>query len=283
MMKNIELPVDYNYIGVFLTLGCNLSCSYCINHTVGLDPKRKHLNSEQWLIALSRLTNLRDVPITLQGGEPTIHPGFLDIMDKLNKKVDLLTNLQFDIEKFVDKVPVEIFNRELPYPAIRVSYHPEQVKLNELKHKVIKLHELGYPIGVFSVEHPKYMKELHEAQSFFDSHQVIFKYKDLLAELNGKVFGEYKYPGACFSKELKSCMCKTSELLIAPDGSIYRCHHDLYNAKMPIGNILDPEFVIEDKFRECTYFGQCNPCDIKLKNNRYQEFGHCSVTIESIS
>lgn len=31
-MKPIKVPDTYNYIGIFLTFGCNLNCSYCINH-----------------------------------------------------------------------------------------------------------------------------------------------------------------------------------------------------------------------------------------------------------
>ena len=111
---------------------------------------------------------------------------------------------------------------------------------------------------------------------------MFFKTKELLAEYENEVYGEYQYPGSCFSSELKTVNCKTTELLIAPEGDVFRCHHDLYNKKMPIGNMLDPEFVIQDKFRICTYFGQCNPCDVKIKNNRFQEFGHCSVEIEHI-
>ena len=32
--------------------------------------------------------------------------------------------------------------------------------------------------------------------------------------------------------------------------------------------------------RPCDVYGHCNPCDIKVKTNRFQEFGHTSVQIE---
>jgi len=64
---------------------------------------------------------------------------------------------------------------------------------------------------------------------------------------------------------------------------IYRCHSDLYEDRESVGNILDPEFEIKDIYRKCNYFGHCNPCDVKLKTNRFQKFGHTSVKIENVS
>ena len=44
----------------------------------------------------------------------------------------------------------------------------------------------------------------------------------------------------------------------------------------------DPDTLRMDfDFRDCNRFGECNPCDVKLKNNRFQQFGTCSVTIKS--
>jgi hypothetical protein len=66
-------------------------------------------------------------------------------------------------------------------------------------------------------------------------------------------------------------------------GSIYRCHSDLYEGRAPVGNILDPAFQIQEVFRLCDYFGHCNPCDVKLKTNRFQQFGHTSVEIKELT
>jgi radical SAM protein with 4Fe4S-binding SPASM domain len=97
---------------------------------------------------------------------------------------------------------------------------------------------------------------------------------------DGVLHGTYAYPEAVFAKNTQSCLCKTSELLIDPFGDIFRCHHDLYNKINPIGNLLDPDFVLLDKYRSCDYFGRCNPCDVKVKNNYLQQKGHTSVSIK---
>ncbi len=281
-MNKVTLPSHYNYIGIFLTLGCNLSCSYCINHTVGLNQKRKHLNAQQWITGLKRIKAQTNLPFSLQGGEPTIHPGIYDILNGLNHPVDLLTNLQFSAEKFIKNVSPSIFSRNLPYPAIRVSYHPETMVFEELINKVLLLESHGHSIGLFSVDHPKYKNHILEAKSFCEKNNIFFKTKPLLAKFDGKVYGDYHYKDACFSDHLKTCECKTSELLIDPYGDIYRCHHDLYNKINPQGNILDSNLSINDTFKTCHYYGNCNPCDIKIKNNRFQQFGHASVEIRNI-
>ena len=73
--------------------------------------------------------------------------------------------------------------------------------------------------------------------------------------------------------------CRTTELLLDPRGNIHRCHSDLYAGRPPIGSLLDPTFASDERFRACDRFGECNPCDVKIKTNRFQQTGHTSVTI----
>ena len=102
--------------------------------------------------------------------------------------------------------------------------------------------------------------------------------KDFLGEYDNDFFGYYKYPKALDGIP-KQAKCRTRELLIGPEGNIYRCHRDLYNAEDAIGNIADQDLEITDSFRPCTNYGKCNPCDIKLKTNRFLQMGNCTVEI----
>lgn len=283
-MKKIELPDSYSYIGVFLTLSCNLSCSYCINHLVGLKKGRKLLRAEEWAQGLSRISSSRKIPISLQGGEPTIHPDFYQIVRSIPDSIemDLLTNIQFDPDEFAKNIPLNKFNRNAPYAAIRVSYHPETMNFEETKIKVKRLMSLGFKVGVYGVLHPSQSEEIMRAKSICENEGIDFRTKEFLGLHEGKLHGTYAYPGAVFSENIRSCLCKTSELLIDPFGDIFRCHHDLYNRLNPIGNILDPEFAIIDEYRPCAFFGKCNPCDVKLKTDYLQRYGHTSVAIKSI-
>lgn len=283
-MKKIELPDSYSYIGVFLTLSCNLSCSYCINHLVGLKMGRKLLRADDWARGLERINSAKKIPLSLQGGEPTIHPDFYEIVRQIPDEIemDLLTNIQFDPDEFAKKIPLSKFNRNAPYAAIRVSFHPETMKLEETKDKVKRLMAHGFKVGVYGVLHPSQYEEVMRAKAICENEGIDFRTKEFLGLHEGKLHGTYAYPGAVFSDKIQSCLCKTSELLIDPFGDIFRCHHDLYNRLNSIGNLLDPDFVIQDEYRPCAFYGRCNPCDVKVKTDYLQRYGHTSVTIKSI-
>ncbi len=276
-MKNLKLP-DITYIGVFLTLRCNFKCAYCINRHGPLKA-RKELKAQQWTEGLSRLDIDRKqmVPITFSGGEPSKHENWLEIIGEIGKKfyVDILTNLDFDIDKFMAAIPPKLLQRKVPYACIRVSYHPGFSDIPKLLGKTKRMQDKGYDIGLFTLDHPE-MAGLTREQ--IDKYRIDFRLKEMLGQYKGQMYGHFKYPNALNNK-LRKVQCKTSELLIAPDGGIHRCHRDLYAGENQLGNILDKNLDIQFKFRECEKFGQCNSCDVKLKNNRFQEFGSCSVEI----
>ncbi len=280
----IKLPKSYTYAEAYLTLRCNLNCSYCINNVSDVKRKRKELNVEEWVGALNKI-NFGEVPLTLGGGEPTIHKGFFKILEKLNPniKIDLLTNLQFDVDEFIDKVDVNRFNKikNPAYRSIRASYHIESMDPNELVLKVKKLQDNGFSIGIFGLNHPKNLEENMQMSELTRKEQIYFFVKDFLGEYENNIFGHFRYPDAIKGKK-KNCECKINEFLIAPDGDVYRCHRDLYHNENPTENILNPNFEIKDIFRSCNEYGGCNPCDVKEKANRFLKAGNCSVEIKNI-
>jgi len=136
--QGIVLPVAYNYIGLFLTLSCDVGCSYCINR-YGLDaePSSRNMSGEQWVRSLNRLMCHSDIPITLQGGEPSMHPEFVWIINNIDRRIpiDILTNLRFDVHGFIRSVDPRRLRRKAPYPSIRASYHPGYMDIEELVSK----------------------------------------------------------------------------------------------------------------------------------------------------
>ena len=241
---------------------------------------RRELEVDEWVKALNRINARPDLPITLQGGEPTFYPGFYDVVEIVDKPMDLLTNLQFDIEEFTARVKPNKFKREAPYASIRVSYHPETMSIYQTINDVILLLSMGYQVGIWMVDHPRY-ENIKEAMAFACIQAGIdFRTKEFLGVYEGKLYGRYKYPDAVGADEWKKVMCKPSELLVAPDGDVHRCHSDLYEGRNAYGNILDEGVKALSKYKECSLYGNCNPCDIKLKTNRFQQFGHCSVKVK---
>lgn len=283
-MREIVIPDSYNYIAAFLTLSCNYRCSYCINYFGKSRFNGGSISGEEWVRALNRIVPRDDLPVTLQGGEPSLHKDFIYIINDLKPglKLDMLTNIQFDVDKFMRLVKPERFKREAPYASIRVSYHPEVMRLDETLSKVLKMQEAGFSIGIWGVMHPVHKDQILEAQDKASKMGIDFRTKEFLGEYNNSLFGSYKYEGACDKRFKKKCLCRTNEFIIGPTGGVYRCHGHLYESRKSIGSILDPGFKLEDAFRPCDWFGHCNPCDIKIKTNRRQVYGWTSVEIKDI-
>jgi len=280
----VKIPEQITYVEAYLTMRCNLGCSYCINAHSGVARTRKELSAKEWIDVLNRL-DFGHLHLTFGGGEPTLHKEFFDILRGLRSdiKVDLLTNLTFDVLNFaINTTPERFGNNEMEaYRSIRVSYHPDYMDAEQLVHKIQILQDLNYKIGIFGINHPLNVSANMHMAELARKHSVYFFVKDFLGDYQGNLFGYFKYPDA-IAKQQKKCYCRTRELLIAPDGQLYKCHRDLYHNEFPIANITDEDLKIEYKFRHCDQFGFCNPCDIKLKTNRFLQMGSCSVDIEMI-
>lgn len=283
-LKKIYLPQRYNYIACFLTLDCNYNCTYCINSQNGCVNNQSFISGDSWIKALNRLVSRSDLPITLQGGEPSLHPDLYSIINNIDTQlnIDVLTNLSFDVEEFTKEVRPCRLKRDAPYASIRATYHPSQINSDIFIGKMTFLKNAGYSIGAFGVLHPSIKEEVLEAKEKCKKYGIDFRFKEFLGESDGELFGTYKYDNAVNCNKKQTCKCRTNELIIGPDCKVYRCHHDLYKGFPPVGDLLGFDFDIQDIFRDCDQYGECNPCDIKIKTNRFQEFGHCSVEIKDV-
>lgn len=280
-MSKLTLPPDVNYAELYASLRCNLTCEYCMNDFGALRRGRKEMPAALLAEGLNRI-DFGTVPLTIGGGEPTVRKDFYDLLDALDPSIgiDMLTNCQFDIENFIRRVSPSRFNSTThpAYKAIRVSYHPTEMDAQTTIKKVQVLQEAGFSIGIFGISHPLNMSANIEMSELARKAQVYFFIKDFLGTHEGQLFGFYKYPEA-LSGRRESVMCKTTELLIGPEGNIYRCHRDLYCAENPVASIVDPNLQLTSEYRSCDVFGECNACDVKWKVNRFLSMGRCSVDI----
>lgn len=281
----IVLPADYNYVAAFLTFACQLRCPYCINHHGGDLVKGRRMSGQEWVEGLNRLSLPPDLPITLQGGEPTVHKDFVAIVNGIKPELNLnvLTNFEMPLEQWLYKIDPSRFTHNGLYAPIRISWHRGQHPLKELLERTLEAQRRGYKVGIWAVNHPEHKDEILRAQVTALNMGIDFRLKEFLGPHKGEVYGTFKYPQAVDSTDLRYCECTTSELLIAPDGAIYRCHSDLYAARIPIGHILSERNPLVGQWLPCSVYGKCNSCDIKVKHNRFQQTGHSSVSIRSIT
>ena len=286
-LKPIILPDSFNYIAAFLSFACMLRCSYCINHHGGDLVKKRWMSGDEWIRGLNRLRSKSgDIPITLQGGEPTVHKHFYEIVKGLRADfpIDLLTNLEVEPEIFMGHIGSDRIKRDAPYGSIRVSYHRGQQDPDVLLKRVRYFMDKGYHMGVWAVDHPEYMDETRKVQKQAEAMGIDFRLKEFLGPYNGTNYGTMRYPEAVNSRMVRNCECHTTEFLIDPAGYVFRCHSDLYANRFPLGHLLDAEPPkLLGEWVPCAVYGKCNSCDIKVKNNRFQEYGHSSVEIRTIS
>lgn len=284
-MQSLVVPSNTNYIAAFLSFSCTLRCPYCINHHGGDLVKGRRMSGEDWVAGINRLNLPPDLPVTLQGGEPTVHKDFYQIVAgiKPSLNIDMLTNLEFDVEEFAAKVPPERMKRDAPYASIRVSYHRGQSDFKKQLEKGLYLVKRGYSVGFWAVDSPEYPLETREAQREAQSLGIDFRLKEFLGPWKGVEYGTVRYNDSVNSRYLSYCECRTSEVLLAPDGKVYRCHSDLYAARLPIGHITDGSLPLVGTWVPCAVFGKCNTCDTKIKTDRHQRGNHSSVTIRHVS
>ena len=275
-MNKIKIPESYNYVSAFLTFACTFRCEYCINKYNGLH-NYKHMSTNDWITGLNRIDTRKDLPVTLTGGEPTLYQGFFDMIEWIDKdiNIDLLTNGDFDIYRFMKHIPPGRMKRKAKYASIRFSFHPGYTDGATLIWDVYKMKKKGYSVGIWAVDTGE--PEISTIKKAAENLGIDFRLKEYLDDKHGT----YKYPEGLDGKR-KKCLCCPSEMLVAPDGRLFRCHYDLYHGVNSYAHILDEEVVLPTDFLPCDNMGLCSPCDLKQKFNRHQKLGHCAVTIKEI-
>lgn len=280
---------NWDYCSAFITLACSAGCGYCIQRQDKF-VQPPLMSASDWDKAFSRIPHDQSTPVTLTGGEPTTHPEFYDIINSCGIPFDLLTNGTFCVDEFMDNTSPRNFRRlqsDMRSGAwngsIRISFHAWKAKDNpKYVHALLdcgfELSEMGYPVMFTCPDVPEDAEEIAQFEYECGRIGVPFARKQLLGWYDGNLYGTYHYPEGVDGKR-KNCECKTSELLIAPDGKVYRCHRDLYASEGSIGHILNEDFTHESVYRPCANYGQCSMCDVLEKKSRTGQAPRCSVEI----
>ena len=275
------LPRRLNYIGIFLTLRCPRRCPECLNEYSSATVERTERSAAEWITGLNKLHVA--VPVTFNGGEPLSHCGFYDIVNGISNrlKIDLLTTLPGSLEQFLCCLRPERFTRELPYPSIRVTFHPATMSLRETTNKVQMLLSAGFAAGIYLVDDPSSRSVVSGIKHEILSQGISCTIKPFLGYRDGRLHGQYRYDLSVAARSVRFASCRPSVLLVDPHGDIYRCHGDLLRRTKSgrVGNLIDDQDVALVGFTECDHFGLCHPCDVQIKYNRLGYWGYTAVEI----
>jgi hypothetical protein len=272
---------EINYLGVFLTFDCTRGCPYCLNKDGGSLERRATIEGKRWIESLNRLDT--NVPLTFNGGDPFLHPDFYTIVNGLNDslKIDLLTTLPIDAVEFMENLNPTKFTRDLPYSAIRVTYHPEVMELDTTIDKVRAIKKAGFDIMINLVDHPHLKPRTDLLKDRILKSGISCVIKPFLGYQDDILYGQFQYVDACSRRFRRNVQCKTSVMLIDPVGNIYRCHRDLFsgNPKGLLGNIFKDDFDLINRYRGCDNFGHCHPCDVQTKYDRFGNWNYVTADI----
>ena len=190
-LQPIVLPESFNYIAAFLTFACTLRCSYCINHHGGNLVKKRRMPAEDWIRGLNRIVPRSDLPITFQGGEPTVYKNFYQVVNGIDPahSLDLLTNLEVDLDDFMRHIGPQRIKRQSPYASIRVSYHKGQQDALVLLKRVRYLLDHGYSVGVWVVDHPQNRSHTEHVRQMALEMGIDFRLKEFLGLSTGLTTG----------------------------------------------------------------------------------------------
>lgn len=189
-----DMPLVVNWM---ITTMCNYQCSYCFNRE-GIDgskfvPLHNIINAIDNFAALNRPS----YDFVLAGGEPTIHPRFLDIVyllrskfQKRLNKIQIITNGSAKIEFFQrlyemsDDVPFEII----------ISIHPEEVKPEHI-YEVARIVSNKINLHLNLMAHPEHLELVEDiftrlmvlrAECVFDFHMIPLREPPGFAKLDSR-------------------------------------------------------------------------------------------------
>ncbi len=232
-------------IRVYLTLKCNLNCSYCPNYFCPSEFKSfdyQLKGADEWVSSLNRIG--RDIVFT--GGEPTLHPEFYEIVNGIDPSlgIQIYTNFCFDSKEFIKRIerPVDVYG----------SYHPCAGKPEKIIKVIKTLRNANISLSAtHGVGERRQLDFLIKAADEFEQNNIDFY-------INQDMFEKNK---TLLKGKTKKMSCTRKIILIAPDGTRYMCVSQMVRNVHPRENILKSK-LIEDRISIlCHEYGNCSPCD----------------------
>lgn len=109
-----------------LTLECNMGCKHCFNH--GGVPRTEMMTTDEFKDIIYQLKEMEIFSLFFTGGEPTLHPDFLELVtytDSLDMDLFVLTNGVNVTESLIKKVPRRAY---FVFSLDGIDYHSESRK-----------------------------------------------------------------------------------------------------------------------------------------------------------
>ncbi len=228
-------PLEFERIPrVYLTVACNYSCFYCTNAL----PPRKLISAERWIDVLNQLPGDE---VIFTGGEPTLHPGFAQIVNGIKQtQIRAYTNMSWDVS-LLDRLEKRI--------KVFASFHPGQKKSDTaeaISDKAVELLRRGHRI--LDIHSIAANGDLSEAVEIFARKGLKLRIEPDMWEVMKTIVPD------------RQVSCRIDRYFLGPEGHRYICIK-----KLEVG---DPTGIVGHNRLEaelpCHIHGECRPCDVRV-------------------
>jgi hypothetical protein len=247
-----------------------MNCPYCWERqrqAKGEFHPEAFIEADKWAEAWNKLKF--DI-IDITGGEPFLQPNFIDMVNKIESKLAITTNISHDLCEFVQKVsPQKVFSMTL-------SFHPTQkVNILHFTGKALLLKNRGFNITVNIVAYPEQMFMIPALKAHFNNTgtrvhvgpysqtpYLPFEYTPAEKDFIKMFTGDDRMNA--FTEEVRPVNCSggNNHLTVFPDGDAYRCINDKIQGKNKVGNIIfDTDFKLLDEWKFCEDYNKCAGCN----------------------
>lgn len=116
--------------GIRLTRKCNMKCMYCnIQNT-----DRRELNLSEWKKAINIIKELGAKEIVILGGEPTLYPNIIELVDYISNELKMVCNLTTNaFDNF--EIAAQLLNKGLNSLGVSIDNLNLKKSISPLKSK----------------------------------------------------------------------------------------------------------------------------------------------------
>jgi len=251
-------PSKPRYIQFYPTLDCNLSCTFCFNRGIGTV---KDISISDCTKLVQCVADIGINEIDILGGEPTLHPYFLNIVELIrrrNLKATISSNghnvyflerlsqtykkeqVQIGVSLNSGSVPEKINEYIIKHRPFLKSVCSKEASIPESGRQYLSLPDLRYYLLFMdavcqddlelSLPFREFFQRLNSLKSIHKNVEGVF--------CSGFLPDDEKYPGLRYVR----CPAGTTKLSIMPDGSVYPCYLFARHDNFKLGNMLNDDF-----------------------------------------
>jgi len=274
-------PVDYS-VTLWSTFLCNYTCEYCDwkgNDHFTLEQNKKVIDV---FFAFFKKQNFKKVLFYFLGGEPSLHPHIIDILEYIRQyekdtgistTLEFQTNLSFEKERYikigdlVDFFDITFHYEEIVLKRDDFSNFYDKVKCISDRNQIYSLDVMLENIPEESIAH--FYELVNKLDPFFGDYTELilncydYKYGDDTRKKHLDFYNKhnrfeslYKVDGKTYNTNelnhqglnLKGWKCEVGKrsVYVTGHGNLYLCCHNAYNFReKPFFNIIDDSKGVE--------------------------------------